>query len=150
MYCTFILIYRPVPVGFYLFSLQHKHGEVISSHYPYLDPVTGSKYFEHQIDNFESVGLFKDTDPPELVSWIIQYPDGYMGHFFTLEKYRCQGFGSAVFSEMCRKIKSSRNIPVLETTKSHVIEYYKTFGFVEIGDNVTITCRFREKVLEQE
>ena len=117
---------------------------MISPYYTYLDPVTGSKHFEHQIDNFESVGLFKDTDPPELVSWIIQYPDGCLGHFYTLEKYRGQGFGSAVLSEMCKKIKSSRNIPVLETL-SHNVNFYKKFGFVEIGDCITIACRFGEQ-----
>ena len=133
-----------MPVGHYLSPLQHKHGEVISKYYAYLDPVTGSKHFEHQIDNFESVGLFKDTDPAELVSWIIQYPDGCLGHFYTLEKNRGQGFGSAVLSEMCKKIKSSRNIPVLESL-SHNVEFYKKFGFMEICDCVRIACKFWEQ-----
>ena len=117
---------------------------MISPYYAYLDPVNSAKHFEHLIDNFESVGLFKDTDPPELVSWIIQYSDGCMGHFYTLEKYRGQGFGSAVLSEMCKNVKSSTNIPVLDTFSLY-IEFYKKFGFVEIGDCITIACRFGEK-----
>lgn len=120
-------------------SLLPCHVSVLASYWG--AALSGSSYFiSHCISNYESVGISTDANPPQLVSWAIRYPDGPIGHLYTLEEYRGRGLASAVMREMCCKIQANREVPFCGTSTSNkiAVALFKKLGFTESDKDVCV------------
>ena len=91
--------------------------------------------FKHCI-SVGSVGVFTDTTPPLLISWVIRdLIHGAIHHLYTLEEYRGRGLASAVVREMSSRIQDEGQVPfcyIIEGNDAS-IALFKRVGFVEQG-----------------
>ena len=69
----------------------------------------------------ESVGVYKkmENGEEELVSWAVQYERGAIGHVYTLENYRHQGFAIVVVYELSKKLRAKGMTPIAEVIENN-------------------------------
>ena len=130
---TFV-IFRIIPKGFFIQSLQPSHAEFIATHHPYykLHYRLAQLHFKYCLSN-PSVGVFTDTMPPNLVCWIVRSYDGSLHHLYTLEQYRRRGLATAVVRMMCKHIQDQGDVPFCcILTNNHTSStLFTTLGFTE-------------------
>ena len=69
--------------------------------------------FLHCIADEGSLGIFTQTTPPKLVSWVLRNVfEGHLHHLYTLEEYRGRGLANAVVREMCKKIQEKGDVHI--------------------------------------
>ena len=135
LYVTILfVIFRILPKGFFIQSLQPSHAEFIATHHPYykLHYHLAQLHFKYCLSN-PSVGVFTDTMPPNLVCWIVRSYDGSLHHLYTLEQYRRRGLATAAVRMMCKHIQDQGDVPFCcILTNNHTSStLFTTLGFTE-------------------
>ena len=135
LYVTILfVIFRILPKGFFIQSLQPSHAEFIATHHPYykLHYRLAQLHFKYCLSN-PSVGVFTDTMPPNLVCWIVRSYDGSLHHLYTLEQYRRRGLATAAVRMMCKHIQDQGDVPFccILTNNHSSSTLFTTLGFTE-------------------
>jgi 8-oxo-dGTP diphosphatase len=92
--------------------------------------VLSKDYVEDRILKDHSSGISIDG---KLVAWILTHDDGAIGCLNVLEEYRNQGMGSAIVTDIIKKIRGDGRIPFvyIDVGNEKAEEIATKFGFVK-------------------
>ena len=99
----------------------------------------------------ESVGAYKkmENGQQQLVSWAMQYPQGTIGHVYTLEEYRERGLAHAVVHELCKRLKAKGETPLANVEEGNATSnaLFQKLGFKLNQGSVTVLGNFETSCL---
>ena len=72
-----------------------------------------------------------DSGEEQLVSWVVQHERGTIGHLYTLENSRHQGFALIVVYDLCKKLRAKGMTPIAEVVENNWPAYalFQKLGF---------------------
>ena len=113
--------FRSLPVDFSLHPLTEVDLPLIVSKWEHLPPCLSLMKFSKCLQIGESVGVYQkmDSGREQLVSWAVEYERGTIGHLYTLEDYRHQGFALVVVCEISKKLRAKGSTPMAEVIESN-------------------------------
>ena len=121
MLFVFLASCRALPVDFCVHPLTESDLPLIASKWPFLPPDITLMKFSKCLEIGESVGVYKKMDSGEeqLVSWVVQHEYGTIGHLYTLENSRHQGFALVVVYDLSKKLRAKGMTPIAEVLEDN-------------------------------
>ena len=86
---------------------------------------------EITLDSLPSSAAFSILNPADPVAWILYYPYGHLGHWYTAEEHRRKGLGTAIVKDLILKLLREGYTPECDSANEDAIKVLKSVGFVD-------------------
>ena len=134
------VLFRSCPNGTFTTKLTVDNAYFINKFWKIFKPQYQLQFLKYVFANCLTIGLFRDDDPSQPVSWAFLSNFGYINGVYTLEEHRRKGYSRVTLLCLMEQILESDMVPVLSIDVNNIpsIKLCNELGFVETF-NITFT-----------